>query len=432
VVSDTQSCSLAYCIVVLVVLENLLFFYKKSAKIHKFVYLLCMGIVTYSNFWLNMDSGLKKRLKKEIEVYLLKNPAADAKQVKSFIMLGDNPIDISNVKQNTIMYFIRYNIEKFNQSGNLLHRRGNGRKMTPNVIKSRIVSLAKNKGTPGIRGVGLKTGVSFKTVSNVLKEAKLKPYHKYRVQNISDSHQAKRVRFSKYLLRRFGKKVTPESKWAKLINTDFSAKIKINGVRNSKNDVVWSGSRMEAGDLLESPEEKYSVGEMIWGGVSYRGLIPASAPVFVSDLCNKYSPKPTTVNGSMYADLVKEEAKAAVDHLYPEKDSIWQDDGASIHRCEEALEAVQESFHERVCPIMQAPKCADLWPVENLWSIIKAEVAKESVTNQEELKMAITKIWRQVNNNKDLCKQLILSLPRRCQAVINKDGRQIVSADYKS
>ena len=38
--------------------------------------------------------------------------------------------------------------------------------------------------------------------------------------------------------------------------TDFSAKIRVNPTRNSKNDVVWSHSRDEAGDKLEAEEEQ--------------------------------------------------------------------------------------------------------------------------------------------------------------------------------
>ena len=45
-----------------------------------------------------------------------------------------------------------------------------------------------------------------------------------------------------------------------LINTDFSAKIKTNPSQNTKNDVVWATGRDQAGDKLESREDKYSVG----------------------------------------------------------------------------------------------------------------------------------------------------------------------------
>ena len=93
-------------------------------------------------------------------------------------------------------------------------------------------------------------------------------------------------------------------KWGKIINTDFSATITTFATRNSKNDVIWSLSRESAGDMLDAPEEKFTKGHMIWGGVSYRGLVPRTAPIFAGDLYNEYEPKPKTINSIMYADMI--------------------------------------------------------------------------------------------------------------------------------
>ena len=54
-------------------------------------------------------------------------------------------------------------------------------------------------------------------------------------------------------------------------------------------------SREAAGDKLESKEEKYSVGDIIWGGVSCRGLVPSDKPVFMSDFYKDYNPVPKTL-----------------------------------------------------------------------------------------------------------------------------------------
>ena len=45
----------------------------------------------------------------------------------------------------------------------------------------------------------------------------------------------------------------------------------------------------------------------------------------------------------MYADLVREKAAPAILNLYQAGDGIYQDDGARIHCCPEALAAVEES-----------------------------------------------------------------------------------------
>ena len=45
------------------------------------------------------------------------------------------------------------------------------------------------------------------------------------------------------------------------------------------------------------------------------------------------APHTTSINGIMYADLVREKAAPAILNLYPGEDGIYQDDGTRIHRC---------------------------------------------------------------------------------------------------
>ena len=66
-----------------------------------------------------------------------------------------------------------------------------------------------------------------------------------------------------------------------------------------------------------------------------------------------------------------------MEELYPEGDGIWQDNDARIHRCPQTLQAVFDSFNDRIDHEAQAPRMADIWPVKNLWSIIN--VAKDHV-----------------------------------------------------
>ena len=60
------------------------------------------------------------------------------------------------------------------------------------------------KKTPGLKKVAATTGVCVSTARNILKSSKAKPYHKYRTQKINDAQKEQRVKFSKYLLQRFG------------------------------------------------------------------------------------------------------------------------------------------------------------------------------------------------------------------------------------
>lgn len=84
--------------------------------------------------------------------------------------------------------------------------------------------------------------------------------------------------------------------------------------------------------MLEQSEEKFTLGEMIFGAVTVRGLVQENAPIFISDLKKTYDPAPKTVNSQMYADLIDDKISGAVKKLYPRGHTEWQDDCATIHR----------------------------------------------------------------------------------------------------
>ena len=250
-----------------------------------------------------------------------------------------------------------------------------------------------NKEHRGIRTGASRVAVSYQTVANVMKKSGAKPYHKYRAHKLSQAHKERRVTFSKWMLKNFGSPRAGRN-LGLLINTDFSAKIRVNPTRNSKNDVVWATSRGAAGDILECQEEKYSVGDMIWGGISWKGLVPSESPVFMSDFYKNYNPVSKNMNGAMYADLERGYAAPAVEDLYPEGDAIWQDDPASIHRCTAALAAVNDSFNRRLDHEVQCLKFSDVWQIENVWGIVKERASQQKCETLAQLKRAIIGAWR--------------------------------------
>lgn len=70
-----------------------------------------------------------------------------------------------------------------------------------------------------------------------MKKAGAKPYHKYKTQKLTN-HKVRRVGFAKWMLLKFGS-TRPGRNLRHLINTEFSAKIRVNPSRNSKNENVW-------------------------------------------------------------------------------------------------------------------------------------------------------------------------------------------------
>ena len=169
---------------------------------------------------------------------------------------------------------------------------------------------------------------------------------------------------------------------------------------------------------------------MIFGAVTVRGLVPKNGPVFVSDLLKSYDPKPKSVTGQIYADMIDIKIAPAVKQLYPRGNAVWHNDGAKIHRSEIALSAIDPNFKENISYDLQAPKIADIWPIENVWAIIKQELDGIEFQNITSLRAEIRAAWRRTSLNQNLSKQLISSIPKRLEAVIKKKGNQITKEDY--
>ena len=219
-----------------------------------------------------------------------------------------------------------------------------------------------------------------------------------------------------------------------MVNTDFSGPIGSATKLNTKNNVVWSTDREEALELLEYPEEKFGFNVMVWGGLCWKGLVPSDSPIFVPDL--KESCRAAGVqlgakggiNSAAYCHMLREMVAPEVYRIMGPR-HIFQDDGAKIHRTAVAKQTVAELFTARLDPNIQANKMADCWSVENLWGILGQRVQARNPTAAD-LYTIIIEEWNLIDQDKELIKKLMKSMPKRFDAVRRLDGRQIRKEDY--
>jgi hypothetical protein len=191
--------------------------------------------------------------------------------------------------RHALVRYINYTINR----GTINPRRRSGRPRTTRTKK--FISLVKcnveNKRRKSIRKTDrllkskqLKS--SYGSVQRALKnDIKIKPWKITRAQKITSEQRNERIKSAKILLKRFGTKPTKSySKWKRLINTDFSGHINLVQKHNSKNNVIWSTSKATIPlDLQTIGQQKYSPGVILFGGISSRGLIPRSSPIFVDE-----------------------------------------------------------------------------------------------------------------------------------------------------
>lgn len=62
----------------------------------------------------------------------------------------------------------------------------------------------------------------------------------------------------------------------------------------------------------------------------------------------------------------------------------------------------------------------DLNPIENVWGVLKANVAQKKCRTEKELEKAVKEEWANMNQN--FCRNLVESLPKRLHAVISSEG----------
>ena len=104
--------------------------------------------------------------------------------------------------------------------------------------------------------------------------------------------------------------------------------------------------------------------------------------------------------------------------------SIFMQDGAPCHTAKK----VQQWFddHPWVTLLPWAPQSPDMNIIENLWTLLKQEVAKlPAATNREELKERILSAWKNLGRRRDALKNLCDSMPRRVSALVQSRGGPI-------
>lgn len=313
---------------------------------------------------------------------------------------------------------------------------------TPAVTRA-IVKEMHLKEKTSIRKIAAKltnsgNTISMSTVARVGKKMGLKPYKKYRQQDIKYKNKQKRVETAKLWLNRYG--VSPKNRkfiWHKVICTDFSAYMRIFMQHNRKNSIIYAKSRREIDEsgLGVARVSKYSPGVMLWGAICSEGLLPKKKPIFFNDYlktyCERVKKEKKTMDSLCYQSflseivfpMLKKELGQDVFENY-----IWQDDPDTKHRTLGALKLISNTFKQRIDTNEQSAKMADIWPIENIWGIIRGKLEGLEYEDEFELRKAICREWRQIDF--EICNSAMLSIPRRLQAVINKKGEQVSKSDY--
>ena len=205
----------------------------------------------------------KTKLKDQVKVFLRKSPGASLEQMKEFMKQGD-PTVFENVPRQQINSFLKYNMDKFTNHGSLDYRYAGGQPGISQERKDEIIDACKNKRFTGTsRKAAAQYNVSQTSVIRVLRNAGLKSYAATPMQKLNGRQKMNRLVFSHHCLNTYGTDISPTGTWSRLVNTDFSAGIKLTSSVNRRHDRVWAESMEAAGDLLDFPVDKHDISFMV-------------------------------------------------------------------------------------------------------------------------------------------------------------------------
>ena len=256
---------------------------------------------------------------------------------------------------------------------------------------------------------GKPLNISFKTVSNYLKEVYGKPKKIRKVFYLNESQKKKRLEFCQKILER---EIDPKSiMFTDECKLDLGAYTRDWIRLDSESQKKLKAGDLNVYDLINRPTRKSEPSIMVAGGISYYRL---SNIIFVEGTMNNFAYGQTLI---FYNEDIEEINRKNGIKL------IIEQDGASCHRSKANRNLLDEQFGKNGW-IQNLPNSPDLaFPIEDLWAIIKPRVKRRDPQIIEELKSYILQEWNSVPE--ELIRNLCNSFIDRVKKVIELNGTRL-------
>lgn len=241
--------------------------------------------------------------------------------------------------------------------------------------------------------------ISAEGVRRALREAGMKGRAKVKKPLLTKRHMMLRLKFAKHYVN------FSLQDWERVI---WSDETKINRFGSDGKEWIWKKQNEKLSRRLVRPTIKFGGGNiMVWGCMTALGVGMAhriDGRMTAKDYVN-------ILNTSLVGSMQKLQLNI--------RDTIFQHDNDPKHTARITKSWLQsKGFNVLEWP----PQSPDLNPIENLWSQLKKDMAdfQETNSNLSLLWENVLNKWNQITSEQ--CKNLVESMPRRIQAVIDAKG----------
>jgi transposase/Mn-dependent DtxR family transcriptional regulator len=192
--------------------------------------------------------------------------------------------------------------------------------------------------------------------------------------------------------------------WSKVM---WSDECKVEAIPKSRRYVRRHVGSNPCSSRFIIPTVAHPTSVMIWGCFSPMG----TGGLYIL-------PKETTMNAARYKLVLQH-------HLLPVMPihhcHLFMHDNAPCHK---AKVVSQYLTKKHINPLSWPPNSPDLNPIENLWHILKSELSKFVITNEQQLISTIKEVWVS-KILPETCQKLVYSMPTRVASVIKNKGYPI-------
>lgn len=243
----------------------------------------------------------------------------------------------------------------------------------------------------------LNLAVSTSLVRRKLIQANLKARSPRKVPLLNKTQVKKRISFAK------GHKNWPASKWRNVLWTDES-KVVLFGSSGTKNYVRRPPLTEFKPQYTTKSVKHGGCSVMVWGCFSWYGI----GPIFwIQDI----------MNADVYVDILDRIMLPFAEEEMPLRWVFMQDNDPK-HTSRKA----KQWFDQNKVDVMTwPPQSPDLNPIEHLWIDVKKAVFKANPRNKQQLWETIKVAWTSIPISR--CRNLVDSMPRRCQHVLKNKGQ---------